>query len=127
MAEAGTTIVDSIKEPTPVAHYYVKTLPVSFFGVNLGGDMIDIDLSWYGAYRDETFKFLRAFIYIGWVIMIIRRLPAILNGAPLELIGELQPDVPDVFEHITVDDDGVVTKHETITKDGNVTVRQRHK
>lgn len=125
--DTGNIIVNSISSASPNAHLYVNTLPANFVGISIPSKTIDIDLSWYGAYRQEAFVILRAFMIIGWCLMIFRRIPAILSGAPMDIINHFESPDSSISERITVDDNGEVLNHETITRDGNVTTIQKHK
>lgn len=110
----------------PKSSITVSTLPVSFYGIPLGGNDIVIDLSWYGPYRTQAHSVISAFLWISYFIIILRALPSIL-GSSSTLIYSNNDGVA-ASENIIVNDDGVVLSHTTTLNDSSnhVRVTQRH-
>ena len=120
LSDSGTQLATSISNTSPNSHIYVNTIAVRFFGINIPAKQIDIDMSWYSAYRVQVFSILRAFIYIGYLILVIRNAPSILGSAsPL-----MAQDVP--LENVTLDSNGSVIEHTTVWQSGNTRFVQRN-
>lgn len=128
VSDAGNSVLEALQSASPTSHLYFTTLPATFFGVSIPAYSIDLDFSWYGRYREQAHNVLSAFMWISWLFLIWRRIPAIISGAPMDIFSQ-HDDVPDVVstDHITVDDRGTVTSHSTVNRysDGTV-VTQKH-
>lgn len=129
VSDAGNQILNSLGSANPTATLSFNTLPGEICGISIPSYSIDVDFSWYGAYREQAHRIMSAFMWISWVVLMWRRLPAIINGAPMDIFNQ-RDDIPDTIttEHITVDDNGEVTSHRTVNRhsDGTV-VTQIHK
>lgn len=129
VSDAGNSVINALDSATPSAHFYVNTLSSEFFGVSIPSYTIDIDFSWYGRYREQAHKIIGAFMWISWALLLYRRLPAIISGAPMDIFLQ-RDDLPDVVstEHISVNDEGVVTKHSTVNRysDGTVIIQNHN-
>jgi len=123
--DSGERFVSSLQNVDPRQHIYVNTKASNFFGISIPAQQIDIDFSWYGAYRDEVFSVLRAFIYLGYFILVYRMLPSIIGGGSAIFAPQHDANITE-FENITINEDGVVTHHSTTSRQGNVTITQNH-
>lgn len=117
VSDAGNSVINALGSAAPSAHFYVNTLSSEFFGVSIPSYTIDIDFSWYGRYREQAHKIIGAFMWISWALLLYRRLPAIISGAPMDIFNN-HDEVPEAVstEHVTFNDEGVVTRHSTVTK-----------
>lgn len=125
VSSGADEFITQLNGVSPNAHIYINTLPVSFFGANIPAKRIDVNMEWYAAYRTQTFSILRAFIYLGYIILLWRNLPSILGGVS-PLLAQNEPlDIPQENYSVTMNDDGSVRSAYKSWSDGNVHYRQK--
>lgn len=87
-----STLYDNVANANATAVISVKTLPVSFFGMSLPAHTINIDFSWFAPYRDFTLSLWRFIIWVGYIYLLFKRLPDIINGAGMVSEGKADFD-----------------------------------
>lgn len=83
-----SNLFNNVANANATAVISVNTLPVTFFGMSLPSHSINIDLSWFAPYRDFTLSLWRFIIWIGYIYLLFKRLPDIINGAGMVSEGK---------------------------------------
>lgn len=60
-------------------------LAQSYFGVDYGGEVEMLDLSWYTPYKSTVDNLISGFLWLAFFWVLFRRAPAIISGAGLSL------------------------------------------
>lgn len=113
------------KDSSPVLQFKTASVSNSYF--SLPARTFSIDFSWYAPFKATADTVISAFIYIGFIIAFIKRLPEIMHGAGI--VTDSYADFQDVkfedhmaesyYNHLAanggVDDygkiDGYIDKH----------------
>ena len=86
-------LYNNIANSKATAYISVNTLPVTFFDVSIPSHSIKIDFSWFAPYRDFTLSLWRFILWIGYIYILFKRLPDIINGAGMVSEGKDDFDV----------------------------------
>lgn len=73
-------LYSNISGATPTASLNVNLLPVKFYGASVPAKTIKIDFSWYAPYRDTSLSLWRFFLWIGYLYVLFKQIPSILQG-----------------------------------------------
>ncbi|WP_290913297.1 hypothetical protein [Eubacterium sp.] len=73
-------LYSNISGATPTASLNVNLLPVKFFGASVPAKKIKIDFSWYAPYRDTALSLWRFFLWVGYLYVLFKQIPSILQG-----------------------------------------------
>lgn len=73
-------LYSNISGATPTASLNVNLLPVKFYGASVPAKTIKIDFSWYAPYRDTALSLWRFFLWIGYLYVLFKQIPSILQG-----------------------------------------------
>lgn len=73
-------LYSNISGATPTASLNVNLLPVKFYGASVPAKTIKIDFSWYAPYRDIALSLWRFFLWIGYLYVLFKQIPSILQG-----------------------------------------------
>lgn len=87
-----SNLYNNVANANSTAVISVNTLPVSFFGISFPAHSINIDLSWFSPYRDFTLSLWRFIIWVGYIYLLFKRLPDIINGAGMVSEGKADFD-----------------------------------
>ena len=84
---------NNVSGASPTASLNVNLLPVSFFSASIPAKTISIDFSWFSPYRDTTLSLWRFFMWLGYIFVLFKHLPNIING--LGLVTDRQQEMQD--------------------------------
>ncbi len=122
-------LYNNIANAKATAYISVNTLPVTFFDVSIPSHSIKIDFSWFAPFRDFTLSLWRFILWTGYIFLLFKRIPDILNGAGMITDTVANANMTDgsesILHSVTVGDDGTIlsdTETKTV-RDGNVTNR----
>ena len=73
-------LYSNISGATPTASLNVNLLPVKFYGASVPAKTIKIDFSWYAPYRDTVLSLWRFFLWVGYLYVLFKQIPSILQG-----------------------------------------------
>lgn len=73
-------LYSNISGATPTASLNVNLLPVKFYGASVPAKTIKIDFSWYAPYRDTALSLWRFFLWVGYLYVLFKQIPSILQG-----------------------------------------------
>lgn len=122
-------LYNNVANAEPTAVISVNTLPVKFYGMSFSAHTINIDFSWFAPYRDFTLSLWRFILWTGYIFLLFKRIPDIINGAGMITDTVSNANMTDgsesILHSITVGDDGsILSDIESKTvRDGNVTNR----
>lgn len=122
-------LYNNVSNANPTAVISVNTLPVEFYGISLPSQSIKIDFSWFAPYRDFTLSLWRFLLWAGYIFLLFKRIPDIINGAGMITDTVTNANMTDgsesILHSITVGDDGsILSDIESKTvRDGNTTNR----
>lgn len=111
------------------ATFTFNTAGVSNSYYSIPAKSITIDMSWYLPFKPYGDMVLSGFMWLGFIFLLFKRAPDIINGAGMITDIVNQPVEPDFTTHdnITVDDNGTVTNHSTTYRyKSGYTVTQKH-
>jgi hypothetical protein len=135
LKDSAKTMFDSVTSAEPKASINVDTLAVDFCGMKIPSYTIKIDFSWYERIRAEALYLWRFFLWMGYIFILWKRIPDIINGAGVITdLGNPADSAIDMSESVsysvTVDDFGEVKsfneRHSYKNENGdrlNVTVK----
>ena len=122
-------LYNNVANANATAVISVNTLPVSFFGMSFPAHTINIDFSWFAPYREFTLSLWRFILWTGYIFLLFKRIPDIINGAGMITDTVTNANMTEgsesILHSITVGDDGSILSdiESKTSRDGNVTNR----